>query len=471
MSVPSFASFPDTPPTFNSFPDLDDGSQAGPSNLEASSKKDRTHKKKKDKGKHKERDRSKAKSPTASSSTRHHRHLARSPSFSDLPYDEHVKAEEDRLAAANTTEDILQEDPPTFAPADNHWFLDKSGDADNVRYGQPNRKSTPKYYRGGCLSFCCLKVACNPYHHTFAAGRLVGTSSEWRIQRSGDKLDVSNSRGRKTIRISDKAFLRELNKSNDRPLLKPNASHRMEDPDAEFISLPRKGLSSSQSGFDRSKLLDAGGNEEDMATDDSDKETPSESSSEEETMGLTAEQARIKEIEGALSRDPSSVSNWLALIRHSLESVPITSTNAAIARADIALAILKRAMNSHPSMASSVTLRLAYLSYQEDMSNPSSLNADWTAAVRELRNPEITLEWLNWRIRSGKDRGISAFAEDAEKCMGMMLDDFSRVLGLWRIAVSLIDAGNYMLLVELYAADATLHRLPRTCNGLDASSV
>ncbi|KZS95938.1 hypothetical protein SISNIDRAFT_330589 [Sistotremastrum niveocremeum HHB9708] len=193
-----------------------------------------------------------------------------------------------------------------------------------------------------------------------------------------------------------------------------------------------------------------------MDLSDEDSEGRPESSSEEEDIGLTAQQTRIKEIEGDLSRDPSSVPAWLALVRHSLETVPLTSQNSTWARADIAIAILKRAMNSHPSIASSVTLRIAYLSYREDLGDLSALDADWNAALRDLRSPEIAIEWLNWRLRSGKEQGLPGFFRDAEKCLNMFSDDSSRVLGLWRIALALVDAGHRERATALMQAQCEL---------------
>ena len=106
---------------------------------------------------------------------------------------------------------------------------------------------------------------------------------------------------------------------------------------------------------------------------------------------LTAQQEAIKEQESILARDPTLISSWFSLIRLSIAQSPITARRGPAARAEISLAILKRALDAHPHNQTSIRLRVSYLDAGGEIRRKDEQANEWESALNDLGGPGIDL--------------------------------------------------------------------------------
>ena len=166
---------------------------------------------------------------------------------------------------------------------------------------------------------------------------------------------------------------------------------------------------------------------------------------------LTAQQEAIKELETILIRDPTLIDSWFSLIRLSIAEIPITSRRGPIARAEISLAILKRALGAHPQNRTSVRLRVAYLEAGEEIWQRGVQAKEWETALIALGGSGIDLgtremiwsAWLNWVMRNAKnvDDFLSAFRR-VFAVFNVEEAEMIRVRLLWRLCVHLHESGE-----------------------------
>ena len=177
---------------------------------------------------------------------------------------------------------------------------------------------------------------------------------------------------------------------------------------------------------------------------------------------LTARQEAIKELEAILTRDSTSIDSWFSLIRLSVADSPVTSRRGPMARAEISLAILKRALNSHPQNRASVRLQVAYLEAGEEIWQRGEQAKEWEAALVTLGGPGHDLSnremiwsaWLSWVMRNAKnvDDFLSAFRR-VFAVFNLEEAEVIRVRLLWRLCVHLHESGKRRVLWPLALSD------------------
>lgn len=154
-------------------------------------------------------------------------------------------------------------------------------------------------------------------------------------------------------------------------------------------------------------------------------------------------QLTLKDLEQKIKSDPTSVSTWLAIVSHSLSTIPSNSKNAPKAIAEIGTAILKRALDAHQSNRKSATLWLRYLSAGEEIWTAAELQGEWEEALKLVEKPQIWFEWFAWRAR-GAERGLDGVAEDGERALKAICtkdDDATRLKIFWLAAITFQNAG------------------------------
>jgi hypothetical protein len=158
---------------------------------------------------------------------------------------------------------------------------------------------------------------------------------------------------------------------------------------------------------------------------------------------LSAHQETLRDLEQRISSDPSSISSWTSLLRHTLSAIPLTSRNATKARSDITLSILSRALSAHPDNSLSKVLRLQYLRAGEEIWHDSKLRAEWEDALK-VGGVDVWMEWLEWRIRKAAN-GIDGITEDVQRIYGGLDTnedgEIAKVRVFWRVALVLHNAG------------------------------
>lgn len=185
----------------------------------------------------------------------------------------------------------------------------------------------------------------------------------------------------------------------------------------------------------------------DLASE-SEHESASEDSAEDKPI-LTSHQEALKSLEQQLSRNPTFINLWLSLLSQTLSTVPLLSKNATKARAEIALAVLSRAMSADRQNSNSKVLRLKYLKAGEEIWQESKMHEEWESASK-VGGIEIWMEWLEWRIRKSK-KGMESVVEAAVRAMSALGSDVAGELGkvriFWRTAVAFQNAGWYTCLL------------------------
>ncbi|GJE85747.1 NRDE-2, necessary for RNA interference-domain-containing protein [Phanerochaete sordida] len=424
---PSFSSFP---PAFGSFPEL----EPGPSKPKQQSSSEHKEKREKSRPK-KDKDRDRKKHRTDREDSDNDRRSERKKQKHDRPKyqdaDSVPGSRERKQYSATVPEEL------TYSS----FYSDRKGDILNVTYGGIHAGDIPKY-------------------RPIARGRRVlGLGYAFFVTQRGQRaIEIDVGRKRKHPELTDPKSRRLLLAAPTKRLVQPSGKeYKYEEVDG-FLRLPS------------SKLHDAVGRSRVETTVEvhEDAGSTSESSNEEEdidtgddsdSISLDSRQITLKELEGQLTSDPTSIATWLSLLSHSVSTVPLHSKNAPKARAEITLAILSRALSAHPDNKKSVTLRLELLSTGEELWDNKRLYEEWEDAL-DLGQPELWQAWLDWRIRTQRD-GVDGIISDAERVLSIFAsDEIEKLRVFWRVAVALRDAGYGERALALFQAQAelTFHR-------------
>ncbi|KAI0348412.1 hypothetical protein BDW22DRAFT_1350623 [Trametopsis cervina] len=423
MSAPSFSSFA---PSFSSFPDLG-APQAGPSKEKDTSRSGKKeHGRKRGESERSRNDRKsddRANEPDGRDQAKHkYRDQGQG-----LERDEYVKELEDLQIRRAALEYV--DSKPLF-------YSDRKGDILNVKYGRLHAGDIPKY-------------------------SIIGRGR--RILGLGDGLFVLH-RGRQGLEVGvagSRRRLPTLTDSSSRHVLRAPPTKRLVNIPGDaykyievdgFLRLPsRPSPRTPQTGRDISTVASALQESESESG-----EYEYEESDDSDTTHLTSRQATLRSLEAELSVDPTSIPTWLALLSHTLSSIPPETKNADKSRAEIALAVLSRALSAHPSNAQSQRLRLKYLNIGEAMWTAETLHSEWEKALK-IGSPELWIQWLDWRIRA-VPRGIEGVSEDARRVLAALSleNEDGRLRAFWRIAIALRDAGFIERANALFQAQAEL---------------
>ena len=191
-------------------------------------------------------------------------------------------------------------------------------------------------------------------------------------------------------------------------------------------------------------------NEADMAGDSESSESDasvSESSDDEEDgqLRLSSHQEALKRIEQDLTANPGSSAAWMSLLTRTLANVPLLSKNASKTRAEVTLSILQRAFHMRKENACSPVLRLKFLRSGEEVWDERKIAEEYEKAFLDIKDTDLRLEWLDWKIRKAKDDLASVF-ESAKRIMDGIGDvesrDVEKVRVFWRLAIAIQQAGK-----------------------------
>ncbi|KAA1468262.1 DUF1740-domain-containing protein [Dentipellis sp. KUC8613] len=418
MDPPSFSSFA---PSFSSFPDFEQGSSKHvPPSHSSQHLEDNADAKRKRRSSKKDKDKKHKKTK----------------SKADKAYDEKSR-DDTRRGDAVLFDDDRESRPYAFDDRESRpvFYTDRKGDPLNVRFGGLYAKEVPKY-------------------QLVAWGKkILGLDGSWSVvHRGGGGLEVGMGGRRKIPSITDSSSRALLNAPPTRRLIPSFAdASRYQESDG-FIKLPSaKDHHGDQSyrSIERSK--------DDADSDyDSSMTSGSDLSAEDENEGLTLTsfQEKTRSLEQRLAADPSSISNWLSLLSHSLSQIPITSRSSTKTRADITLSIVSRALTSLPEDVPAHKLRLIYLQAGEEIWEASKLQVEWEKALKE-GNADVKMAWLDWRTRMG-GRTVDSVLDDALRILQLSTSELERLRIFWRAAVILRQAGHIERAMAMFQIQAEL---------------
>jgi NRDE-2, necessary for RNA interference len=182
----------------------------------------------------------------------------------------------------------------------------------------------------------------------------------------------------------------------------------------------------------------------------------------EHRIHLTARQEAIKELEAILTRDSTQIDSWFSLVRLSIAESPITTKRGPVARAEISLGVLTRALDAHPQNHTSVRLRVSYLEAGEELWDKREQAHEWETALKavgglgvHLGNREmIWSAWLSWAMRTA--RNVDDFLSSFRRALAAF--DFGegevvRIRLLWRLCVHILESGKQQISWPLVLSD------------------
>ncbi|KAG9222676.1 hypothetical protein CCMSSC00406_0004590 [Pleurotus cornucopiae] len=410
MSAPSFSSFP---PSFSSFPELDSGRQTP--NEPSGSHND----KRREKRGHK-----------ADKKSKHDKH--------------HKPKKHTEDGGKRQAHGV----PPESGQGSSKrvYYSDPKGDPLNVLYGGLHAGDVPK-------------------HHLVGRGKKVlGLSSGWTAShRSRNGVEIGPRERIKTASLTDSKARALLALPPKRRIVNPPETHRYEEVDG-FIRLPtRKGNGDPESSY---RSINIGPNDHTDSSSSESEGADDASSDTDSATELTSLQVSIQSLEQELSADPTSITHWLALLSHTLSTIPITSKNATKARSEITLSLLGRALAAHSQNAGSTRLRIKYLKAGEEVWHESKVRAEWEGALK-LGRPSLWMEWLEWRMRNGSN-GIPGILDDARRVLTALGElELAKIRVFWRIAVELRNAGFTERAMAMFQAQSELtFEVPQDLYGL-----
>lgn len=171
----------------------------------------------------------------------------------------------------------------------------------------------------------------------------------------------------------------------------------------------------------------------------SDSVASSPCSSDDEHVPSAADEA-LRHLEQQLSADPSSITNWLALLSRTL-----SKQKARGSRSAIALPVLARALSAHPANSASVLLRIKYLKAGADVwDDEAKLRYEWEDALK-LGSIDLWMEWFEWKISKAGD-GLDGVVDAALRILSSLDEsedsEVGKVRVFWRTAIAFRHAGE-----------------------------
>jgi hypothetical protein len=248
--------------------------------------------------------------------------------------------------------------------------------------------------------------------------------------------------------LTDSATRKQLAAGPTKRLIASSQTPYKYDEIAGFLRLPSGKKQDNQAYRDIEKdddNSDSSGEEMELEEEDSDGE---------DTFTLSVGQERLRDLERRVKAEPKSVSAWLELLTQTLSMSPETGKNASQARADITLAVLGRALSADLENKASVSLRLRYIRAGEVIWPENRLRLEWDTALQVINNPDLVMEWLDWRIRAEKEGSDGIVRDGVEALKLMRGEEIAMLRVFWRVTVALQQAGFVERATAMFQAQA-----------------
>lgn len=170
------------------------------------------------------------------------------------------------------------------------------------------------------------------------------------------------------------------------------------------------------------------------------------SESESDTELVTPELTRAGQLAARVREHPTDLQAWMALLKHNVTPAPN-----ALARAEIAVSVLAKALAAHPANRRSPSLRLRLLRAGEMVWPDQQLEQEWQDVLKDFpEDGDVWSEWVGWRMRVMV--GIEAVIEDIQHALGVLHGsteelEMQRVRIFWRACTWLRQAGELSLIL------------------------
>lgn len=209
-----------------------------------------------------------------------------------------------------------------------------------------------------------------------------------------------------------------------------------------FLPLPSRRSRSSRVDEPSYRFIN---DDNDTSDSDSDSVASGPCSSDDEVYSTPPDQEILRRLEEQLAEDPTSITNWLALLSRTLSNTDVSSQKGRKSRSDIAVAVLARALSAHPMNSASIVLRINYLKAGADAWNDETkLRDEWEIALK-LNSIDLWMEWLEWKISKAGD-GLDGVIDAVLRILSSLDDSEASEVGkvrvFWRTAIAFQQAGK-----------------------------
>lgn len=168
------------------------------------------------------------------------------------------------------------------------------------------------------------------------------------------------------------------------------------------------------------------------------------SESESDTELVTPELTRAGQLAARVREYPTDISAWMTLLKHN--TAPAQD---GMARAEMAVSVLSKALAAHPANRRSPSLRLRLLRAGEMIWPDSQIEQEWKDVLSDFaQDGDVWSEWVGWRMRRmhGVEDVISDISHALDVLRGSTEElEMQRLRIVWRACVWLRQAGELHL--------------------------
>jgi hypothetical protein len=171
------------------------------------------------------------------------------------------------------------------------------------------------------------------------------------------------------------------------------------------------------------------------------------SDSESDTELVTPELTRAGKLAARVKEYPTDISAWMALLKNN-----VAPAQNELARAEMAVSVLSKALAAHPANRRSPSLRLRFLRAGEIVWPSQQLEKEWQGVLADFpHDGDVWAEWVGWRMRvvrvvNGVEDTITDIAHAFEVLRGNTEElEMQRLRLFWKACVWLRQAGELSL--------------------------
>ncbi|CAE6511410.1 unnamed protein product [Rhizoctonia solani] len=337
------------------------------------------------------------------------------------------------LANARKQQTILkgeQQSEYESLESSNLYMTDSKGDTQLVQYGYLDPGKVPRFMRAGY-------------------GNVLGAQAGWKIvrgRRSNRQVELGKGGRPPGKRYVDRRAI----PSTTRRLIpsKSAAPLTQEEEEEGFIRVNKRrklnqdDLADEIDDSGKVKRRDEGPAYREITRADSDSSASDISDSESDTELITPELTRAGKLGARVKEYPTDISAWMALLKHNV--APAQDT---LARAEMTVSVLSKALAAHPANRRSPSLRLRFLRAGEIIWPRDQLEKEWEEVLKDfLHDGDVWTEWVGWRMRVMHDHGIEDVIGDIAHAFEVLRGsteelEMQRLRIFWKACVWLRQAG------------------------------
>ncbi|CAE6423356.1 unnamed protein product, partial [Rhizoctonia solani] len=290
------------------------------------------------------------------------------------------------LASARKQQTILKDEQRAeyeLLDLSNLCTVDGKGDTQLMQYGYLDSGKVPRFMRAGY-------------------GRVLGAPPGWKIIRGrGSNRQVELGKGGRppAKRYVDR---RAIPSTTRRLIPSKSAAPLTQEEEEEGVvrltkrrKLKHDDLADEVDDLGKAKRREEGPAYREITRAGSDSSASEISDSESDTELVTPELTRAGKLAARVKEYPTDISAWMALLKNN-----VAPAQNELARAEMAVSVLSKALAAHPANRRSPSLRLRFLRAGEIVWPSQQLEKEWQGVLADFpHDGDVWAEWVGWRMR------------------------------------------------------------------------